>query len=374
MPLGVNRTDANVPPNTTYRNGTPITLPHNFGNVVDWDTPDPTHFGNPIPSDGNEVNTVDWQTPDPAHFGNTVAPAEPTQATPTFDPIAGTYEGGQLITITSAGADAIYYTEDGSTPTTGSTHYTSPVDVEVPGETIKAIAVKAGYNNSAVGSATYVITAPAGIALLAHAAAVTGASPVAGPIDTTGASLIVAVIGTVVTLGTPPITDSNNNTWQLLTVYGNNSSTNPTVQIAYAYNPTVGAGHTFTGHGVNGTSIEVAAFSNTKIDASVFVAGSDKGVANAQPPVQPGSVSPSTAGDLVVTGYVNHGAGSGPALIDSSFTITDGNEAGFGFGALAYLITTTGSAVNPSWTVTTPGDVFDASAAIAIFESVNDPS
>ena len=69
MPLGVNRTDLNTT-GITYKDGFPITLPHNFGNDVDWLTPDPAHFGNPIPSDGNNVNTVDWQTPDPAHFGN----------------------------------------------------------------------------------------------------------------------------------------------------------------------------------------------------------------------------------------------------------------------------------------------------------------
>ena len=69
MPLGVNRTDLNTT-GITYKDGFPITLPHDFGNPVDWLTPDPAHFGNPIPSDGNNINTVDWQTPDPAHFGN----------------------------------------------------------------------------------------------------------------------------------------------------------------------------------------------------------------------------------------------------------------------------------------------------------------
>jgi hypothetical protein len=69
MPLGINRTDLNKT-GITYKDGFPITLPHNFGNDVDWLTPDPAHFGNPIPSDGHNVNTVDWFTPNPAHFGN----------------------------------------------------------------------------------------------------------------------------------------------------------------------------------------------------------------------------------------------------------------------------------------------------------------
>ena len=75
MPLGLNRTDLNKT-GETYKDGTPITLPHEFGNVVNW-APAPAHFGNPIPSDGQEQNTVTW-VPDPAHFGNifgAVAPA-----------------------------------------------------------------------------------------------------------------------------------------------------------------------------------------------------------------------------------------------------------------------------------------------------------
>lgn len=59
MPRGLNRTDLNKT-GTSYRNGTPITLPHTFGNVVNW-TPDPAHFGNPV-TKGN----------DPTQFGNPV--------------------------------------------------------------------------------------------------------------------------------------------------------------------------------------------------------------------------------------------------------------------------------------------------------------
>jgi hypothetical protein len=143
MPRGLNRSG-------DFRNGTPITLPHefgnpitepkNFGNVVDW-TPDPAHFGNP----------VTW-TPDPAHFGNPVG----VQATPTFSPVGGAYGPTQSVTITSAGATAIYYTLDGSTPTTSSTLYTGAISVSTS-ETIKAIAVSASLDQSAVGSATYTI-------------------------------------------------------------------------------------------------------------------------------------------------------------------------------------------------------------------------
>lgn len=69
MPLGLNRTDLNDT-GITYKDGTPITEPHDFGNDVDWATPNPAHFGNPIPTSGTEQNKVTWATLDPTHFGN----------------------------------------------------------------------------------------------------------------------------------------------------------------------------------------------------------------------------------------------------------------------------------------------------------------
>lgn len=81
----------------------------------------------------------------------------PTAAAPTFDPVGGTYIGAQDITISSATESAtIYYTIDGSTPTTSSTKYTEPITISA-NKTLKAIATKSGMNNSAVISADYTI-------------------------------------------------------------------------------------------------------------------------------------------------------------------------------------------------------------------------
>jgi hypothetical protein len=61
------------------------------------------------------------------------------------------------VTISSATSGAtIYYTTNGATPTTGSTLYSGPISVAAT-ETVKALAVKSGYTNSAVGSAAYTI-------------------------------------------------------------------------------------------------------------------------------------------------------------------------------------------------------------------------
>jgi hypothetical protein len=148
MPLGLNRSG-------DFANGIPITLPHTFGNPVTL----PKNFGNPVTLPKNFGNPVTW-TPDPAHFGNPVGPTS-TVTTPTFTPIAGTYTSTQSVTITAAGADSIWYTTDGSTPTypaTGTTtQYTGSISVAAS-ETIEAIGVKSGWNTSAVGSAAYIIT------------------------------------------------------------------------------------------------------------------------------------------------------------------------------------------------------------------------
>ena len=81
-------------------------------------------------------------------------------ATPTFSPVAGTYTTAQAITIASTTAGAAFrYTTDGSTPTGSSTLYTGPITVPLDTtQTIKAIATKTDWLDSAVGSSTYVIT------------------------------------------------------------------------------------------------------------------------------------------------------------------------------------------------------------------------
>jgi hypothetical protein len=80
-----------------------------------------------------------------------------TAATPTFSPAAGSYAGTQTVSISdSSPSPTIYYTTDGTTPTTSSTVYSTPLSVTAT-KTVKAIATSSGYSNSAVGSATYTI-------------------------------------------------------------------------------------------------------------------------------------------------------------------------------------------------------------------------
>ena len=81
----------------------------------------------------------------------------PTCVAPTFSPAAGTFITAQSVEISTKTEGAtIYYTLDGSDPTGESTAYTEAVTISKT-TTIKAIAVRDGYNNSSVASATYKI-------------------------------------------------------------------------------------------------------------------------------------------------------------------------------------------------------------------------
>ena len=80
-----------------------------------------------------------------------------TVATPTFSPAEGTFTSAQNVEISTTTEDAtIYYTTDGSTPTTSSNVYSSAIAISTT-TTIKAIAVKDGYDNSSIATATYTI-------------------------------------------------------------------------------------------------------------------------------------------------------------------------------------------------------------------------
>jgi hypothetical protein len=81
-------------------------------------------------------------------------------ATPTFSPAPGTYTSVQTVTISgSTPGSTIYYTTDGTTPTTSSTKYTGAITVSST-ETINAIAVVSGLSNSAVGTGVYTLNLP----------------------------------------------------------------------------------------------------------------------------------------------------------------------------------------------------------------------
>lgn len=89
-------------------------------------------------------------------------------AAPAFTPPGGTYSSGPSVALSTPTPGAqIHYTTDGSTPTTSSAVYASPIAVAA-NSTVRAIAAAAGWYPSTVASATYTISpgplAPTGLA------------------------------------------------------------------------------------------------------------------------------------------------------------------------------------------------------------------
>ncbi len=110
-----------------------------------------------------------------------------TASTPTMSVAAGTYDNNQSVTLTSAGADSIYYTTDGSTPDNTKTLYSGAITISAT-TTLQAIAIKANYSNSAIASATYTLTA-ATPALGVAAGTYTSAQSVTLSSTTSGAAI-----------------------------------------------------------------------------------------------------------------------------------------------------------------------------------------
>ena len=118
------------------------------------------------------------------------APSTTAAATPTFSPAAGSYTSAQTVTIsdTTSGAK-IYYTTDGTTPTTSSTLYSGAISVAAT-KTLKAIAVASGFSNSAAGSAAYTINLPAATPTFSPAAGTYATAQTVTISDTTAGATI----------------------------------------------------------------------------------------------------------------------------------------------------------------------------------------
>ncbi|MGA3130153.1 MAG: kelch repeat-containing protein [Terracidiphilus sp.] len=89
--------------------------------------------------------------------------AIPPTPTPAFSLAAGTYQGSQTLTITDAiNGAVIYYTTDGTIPTTSSPTYTGAITLNKT-STVQAIAVAAGRSQSLIRFAEYIVTAQTAI-------------------------------------------------------------------------------------------------------------------------------------------------------------------------------------------------------------------
>lgn len=177
-------------------------------------------------------------------------------------------------------------------------------------------------------------------------------------IDTTGADLLVVCVNN--TSVSAPVSDSKSNTWTKLT----GQSGTPGTCIYYSKNPTVGSSHTFTVTGVSFVAFQVLAFSGADLTSPFDV---ENGNSTTGTTLQPGSVTPSANGSLLVVGLGSNQS-EGGVSIDSSFTIQESNPytGGTNYGGFcAYKIQGTASAENPTWTMGTSRNYYSTIAVFA---------
>jgi chitodextrinase len=91
----------------------------------------------------------------------TSAPADTTAPVVTANPVAGTYTSTQSVTLSTNETATIYYTTDGSTPTTSSLVYSSPISISVT-TTLKFFGRDTAGNSSTVQTVVYTIESGSG--------------------------------------------------------------------------------------------------------------------------------------------------------------------------------------------------------------------
>jgi len=123
--------------------------------------------------------------------------------TPIFSLASGTYAGTQIVTISDATPEAaIYYTTNGTTPSSSSTQYTGPISFS-SSETVKAIAIAAGYSQSAPATAAYTIAPAAATPAISLASGAYSSTQMVAITDTTPGAVIYYTAN-----GTTPTTSS----------------------------------------------------------------------------------------------------------------------------------------------------------------------
>ena len=223
-------------------------------------------------------------------------PIVPQAATPVISPATGNYVGTQNVTITDSTANStIYYTTNGTTPTTSSLVYSGAFQVSST-TTVEAIATAGGYATSGTATSTLSLTAAGNAAQLAF---------ITPPVNT--------AISTIINPSVQVAVED---------IHGNivTNATNP-VTISIGTNPAAG---NLSGSLVQTPTNGIATFSNLEIDT---IANGYTLVASSAP------LTPATSPAFGITPYPIILNASGPLIgvgstLPGTFTLSHAAPAG----------------------------------------------
>ncbi|MGA7158437.1 MAG: chitobiase/beta-hexosaminidase C-terminal domain-containing protein, partial [Acidobacteriaceae bacterium] len=209
-----------------------------------------------------------------AFVSGTGTPAPPA-ATPAFSVAAGTYTTVQTVSISDTSTNAsIYYTTDGSTPTSSSTLYTAPITVGVT-ETLNAIATGNGFATSPVATALYAINLPTAATPTLSVAAGTYTTPQTVSIaDTTKSALIYYTTDGSTptassTLYAGPITVGSTETINAIAI-ATNYNNSAIASATYTINLPAAATPAFSVAAGTYTTVQSVSISDTTTGASIY--------------------------------------------------------------------------------------------------------
>jgi len=247
-------TPAFTPAAGTYSTTQMVTLSDATAGATIYYTTDGTTPGTGSPVYSNSIivsstETIEAIAMASGYAGSSIATAAytitPPAPPPTFLPAAGAYTSPQSVTISDfTPGEVIYYTTNGSTPTTGSTLYSGPVSVPAS-ESIQAIATASGYSSSTVATAVYTITPPAAAPVFNPApGAYTSTQTISISDSTPGEVVYYTTNGTTPTTGSTlysgPVSVSASETIQAIAIASDCSSSAVTTA-AYTITPPVNA-------------------------------------------------------------------------------------------------------------------------------------
>jgi Chitobiase/beta-hexosaminidase C-terminal domain len=230
----------------------------------------------------------------------------PAAAAPAFSPAAGTFTSAQQVALSDATAGAtIYYTVDGSMPTTSSTQYNNtPINVSAT-ETIKAIATAAGFATSAVSSAAYTINVTVAPPTFSPAAgSYTSAQSVSISDATAGTTIYYTTDGSAPTASSTQysgtaIQVSTTETLNAIAVLGSDTSTVATAAYTINVGPTL-SGTVMSGTlPVDGATVQMYAAGNTGYASAATLVTSTAATTGSDGSFTLSYNCPAAGGDLV---------------------------------------------------------------------------